>query len=243
MGSDIPSKGAINMRCPKCNAQIEKDDVFCPVCGIRLDHIEKSHFPAILISLAIVIIISVGVVGWVMTGNSKPADTYDSSYVESEEKGKANTPQKDESAAKNTEATEETKETGIEKSGENQVAEKSINERSETKQPEASDYSKSDYILPESNAKYLTDADIKGLSIRCLNYAKNEIYARHGRKFDSNELQTYFNSKSWYQGKYEPADFDTNYNPKVLSDIEKKNAEFLKNAEYRLSPTGYELDK
>ncbi len=52
---------------------------------------------------------------------------------------------------------------------------------SETEEKPESD----DYILPESNSRYLTDADVAGLSLKEINYAKNEIYARHGRKFDS----------------------------------------------------------
>ena len=100
-----------------------------------------------------------------------------------------------------------------------------------------------DYILPASNTKLLTSSDIAGLSLKELNYAKNEIYARHGRKFDSNELRTYFESKSWYEGKYSAADFDTNYSARILSETERKNAEFLKNAEYAMSGGGYQLDQ
>lgn len=100
-----------------------------------------------------------------------------------------------------------------------------------------------DYILPASNTKLLTSSDIAGLSLKELNYAKNEIYARHGRKFDSNELRTYFESKSWYEGKYSAADFDANYSARILSETERKNAEFLKNAEYAMSGGGYQLDQ
>ena len=74
-----------------------------------------------------------------------------------------------------------------------------------------------DYILPSSSTKLLTNSDIAGLSLKELNYAKNEIYARHGRKFDSNELRTYFESKSWYEGRYSAADFDNNYSAGLLS--------------------------
>ena len=97
--------------------------------------------------------------------------------------------------------------------------------------------------MPASNTKLLTSSDIAGLSLKELNYAKNEIYARHGRKFDSNELRTYFESKSWYEGKYSAADFDANYSARILSDTERKNAEFLKNAEYAMSGGGYQLDQ
>ncbi|MFR9148557.1 MAG: YARHG domain-containing protein [Hungatella sp.] len=31
-----------------------------------------------------------------------------------------------------------------------------------------------------------------------LRFAKNEIYARHGRRFHDSELQGYFDQLSWY---------------------------------------------
>lgn len=95
-----------------------------------------------------------------------------------------------------------------------------------------------EYIIPYSNSRYLTESDIQNLSIREINYAKNEIYARHGRKFQSHELQTYFNSKSWYRGIIEPSDFQQS----VLNDYEKKNAELLSKREFSMESGGYKLD-
>ena len=52
----------------------------------------------------------------------------------------------------------------------------------ETEKETETEYGKDrDYILPESDSKYLTEADIAGLTLKEINYAKNEIYARHGR--------------------------------------------------------------
>ena len=96
-----------------------------------------------------------------------------------------------------------------------------------------------DYILPESNSRYLTDADVSGLTLQQLNYAKNEIYARHGRKFDSPELQKYFGSKSWYNGTINASDFKET----VFNEYEKKNAEFLRQKEFAMQDGGYQLDK
>ena len=96
-----------------------------------------------------------------------------------------------------------------------------------------------DYILPDSDTVRLTKADIQSLSLQELNYAKNEIYARHGRKFLSQELSNYFNSKSWYNGTIDPADFNEN----VLSQIEKDNMRLLADAEFAMDPNGYQLDK
>lgn len=96
-----------------------------------------------------------------------------------------------------------------------------------------------DYILSDSNSKVLTEADIAGLSLQEINYAKNEIYARHGRKFDSPELQRYFKSKDWYQPKIDPDDFSTS----VFNRYEKKNVKFLAEKEESMQAGGYQLDK
>lgn len=113
--------------------------------------------------------------------------------------------------------------------------------KSEEEKEKTEEESTNDYVIADSNSKILTSSDISGLSAKELNYAKNEIYARHGRKFASAELQKYFESKSWYEGKYEPSDFDSNYSASVLSDTEKKNTEFLKKAEESVG--GYKLDQ
>lgn len=84
------------------------------------------------------------------------------------------------------------------------------------------------YIISDSSIRELTDSDLSGLSKSKLRIARNEIYARHHRKFDSADLQTYFNSKSWYSGTIESSDFvDSAY----LSDIEKKNIDLIKKYE------------
>lgn len=95
-----------------------------------------------------------------------------------------------------------------------------------------------DYILPDSSSIRLTESDISHLSLRELNYAKNEIYARHGRIFQSQELRDYFESKSWYNGFIEAADFDE----EALSPIERDNIRLLQEAEFRMDPNGYPLD-
>ena len=65
---------------------------------------------------------------------------------------------------------------------------------------ESKDISGKDYIFPDSDSRYLTDEDLAGYSSDQLELAKNEIYARHGRKFVTQRIADYFNSKSWYKG-------------------------------------------
>lgn len=95
------------------------------------------------------------------------------------------------------------------------------------------------YILPDSSSYLLSENDIAHLGLREINYAKNEIYARKGRIFKSQELQNYFNSKSWYYGTIAPDDFKES----MLTEIERKNAAFLSEEEHKMKPNGYPLDQ
>ena len=88
-------------------------------------------------------------------------------------------------------------------------------------------YDPGEYIFPDSDTQKLTKADLKGLSKKQLRIGRNEIYARHGRKFKDSELQSYFDSKQWYEGTTDPDDFSED----VLSPIEKKNAAFIQKFE------------
>lgn len=83
-------------------------------------------------------------------------------------------------------------------------------------------------IISDSSIRELTDSDLSGLSKSKLRIARNEIYARHHRKFDSADLQIYFDKKSWYSGTIEPSDFDEK---NELSQIEKKNIDLIKEYE------------
>lgn len=82
-----------------------------------------------------------------------------------------------------------------------------------------------DYIFPDSDSRYLTDADLEGYSSSELELAKNEIYARHGRKFVTPRIADYFNSKSWYKGTEDPETFDNNqgyiFNEYEVANISK----------------------
>ncbi len=89
------------------------------------------------------------------------------------------------------------------------------------------DAEKTYFLLPNSNREPLKESDISDMTAQQLRLARNEIYARHGRKFQDEELQAYFDSQPWYAGFIEPEDFNEN----VLNDIERENAETLKKEE------------
>ena len=103
----------------------------------------------------------------------------------------------------------------------------------------AEDY---EYLIEDADKKFLTEADIGTMPIQVACYAKNEIYARHGRKFVSHELQEYFDRQPWYHGRIEAYNFDED---KMLNRFEKENAYLLTVREKALSYNGkgYVLDE
>lgn len=53
------------------------------------------------------------------------------------------------------------------------------------------DYYDEDYILPDSGTRKLTNSDLAGLDADELELARNEIYARAGRRFNTDYIQDY----------------------------------------------------
>lgn len=85
------------------------------------------------------------------------------------------------------------------------------------------------YLCAWSSVAYLTREDLQSLDAATLRILRNEIYARHGRKFKSTELQQYFDSKVWYSGTIDPARFQDD----MLSQIEKDNIKLIESYEAR----------
>ena len=83
------------------------------------------------------------------------------------------------------------------------------------------------YILPDSAARRLTQADVANLTWEQCCLARNEIFARHGRIFQTPQIAAYFEAQSWYHGTVPGASFDNN----SLSPTERANADFLANYE------------
>lgn len=83
----------------------------------------------------------------------------------------------------------------------------------------------SEYVLPESDTRYYTRSELEKLSDEELKIADNEIFARHGRGFKSQDLQAHFNGCSWYTKKYEPEVYDAM--PSQLNQYETANEQLL----------------
>lgn len=91
-----------------------------------------------------------------------------------------------------------------------------------------------DYILPESDSRRYTRAELEGLSAWELYLARNEVFARYGRQFKNDDLADYFSSQPWYNGEYSPEDFDGWFSP---NEYERANTDLIMEIEHeRNSP-------
>ncbi|MGY3530640.1 hypothetical protein ACVISU_003408 [Bradyrhizobium sp. USDA 4452] len=79
----------------------------------------------------------------------------------------------------------------------------------------------SGFIFPDSDRRLLTPADLRRLSRDELRIARNEIFARRGRYFDSADLKAYFARFPWYA--------PNSWNPK-LNAIEEANVTLIDQA-------------
>lgn len=79
------------------------------------------------------------------------------------------------------------------------------------------------YFILNCDTIYFTEDDLDGWDEDMCRKARNGIYARHGRLFDDEELQAYFDSCSWYEGSIDPDDFDES----VFNDCETANRDLI----------------
>ncbi|MCX6810739.1 MAG: YARHG domain-containing protein [Candidatus Berkelbacteria bacterium] len=82
----------------------------------------------------------------------------------------------------------------------------------------------SDYVLPDSSSRDLSSSEILGLTPWQLRIARNEIYARHGLRFQTAAMSQYFGSKCWYHPRYNSVDGE-------LSPLEKRNIQRIRGYE------------
>lgn len=213
------------MYCWNCGTKNEDGARFCCKCGadLREEEIEgrprkKSILPILLLCLLIIILI-VGAQILHMFLSGREEKTVGNSEITSEAVADIDEEPWDDQIPSNA-SGDISEETEKESNSKNQK----FYDKTSGNLKEQSD---SDDILPDSSSRILTDSEVKNLTKDQLRLARNEIYARHGRRFDDVELQDYFNSKSWYSGTIAPDDFTE----EMLSEIEKKNIELIKKYE------------
>lgn len=117
------------------------------------------------------------------------------------------------------------------------VKQTTVEEMRENEEPYSSDNNVEDgevgsmgdyFVFPDSDKRYLTEEDVHEMDASYVRLGLNEIYARHGRKFNDTELQNYFSSQAWYTPEYTPDEFSA-IEGSVFNEYEKANVEFLAN--------------
>ena len=86
------------------------------------------------------------------------------------------------------------------------------------------------YFIENCDLVYFTEADIQDFDLEMCLYARNAVFAKSGRKFQNQELQTYFGKYSWYVPCIEPEDFTND----MLNRKQLANVELVQNLERKL---------
>ncbi|WP_313133475.1 YARHG domain-containing protein [Anaerocolumna sp.] len=79
----------------------------------------------------------------------------------------------------------------------------------------------------DTDKQYYKKEDFKGCSKNVLLVARNEIYARHGRIFENEDLNNYFKAQLWYEPRFTADQFDT----AILNDYESENIKTIHEVE------------
>lgn len=83
-----------------------------------------------------------------------------------------------------------------------------------------------DVIISGISSRYIDVSELYSYGPSTLRLIRNEIFALHGRIFNSQDLRDYFSQKSWYVPTYNPEDFDANMFD-YLNDYEEANLKLI----------------
>lgn len=194
------------MKCSNCGREIKKEERFCPYCGSENKKTKKKNKWLTGVMGLIVVCIIFGIAAGAMNSNKKEDAKKD--IASNTEKA---TEKQTTAASTKTAASTETAST------------KQTKNNTQAADDQQDETENSEYILPESDTRYVDQDEIDQLTKNEVRLAINEIYARHGRIFENSELREYFESKDWYDGTIEPEDFDED----VLNQYEKANVKLL----------------
>lgn len=133
----------------------------------------------------------------------------------------------EENTEKSTE--ENTSEATTEESTSESTAEESTVSEKETEDEESETEEAStedEFIFPDSDTRRLSRSELEGKNEWECKIARNEIFARRGKIFDDPELQAYFESCSWYEGKNSQYEYS-----EYISEIEAYNVQLIREYE------------
>lgn len=82
------------------------------------------------------------------------------------------------------------------------------------------------YYYPSLSNEIITEEELSQFNSVTCAIARNELFAKYGRKFEDSFLNQVFSQKSWYEPKYAAAEFDA-VSQDFLTDIEKENLKLI----------------
>lgn len=83
---------------------------------------------------------------------------------------------------------------------------------------------------PQTATRLLDAEELQSMNQTALAIARNELFARHGRKYEDVFLKAVFTRKSWYRPQYDGNQFTT-VESQLLNDYEKENLKVIIKAE------------
>ena len=198
------------MRCPRCGSNVSDSESFCPYCGQQItdEVIAQSNKPLLIALIAIVLALLV-VTFLAFTGKFTPHDDEPEPVAAATMTPELETPGTVPTTAPTSEVTAEP------------TAEPTPTP-APTPTPEPTPTGGT-YILPDSNSRALSEAELEGLSDRELMLARNEIFARHGFIFTTQWIQGYFLTQGWYRGTTPASQFDSS----VFNSYERANVDLI----------------
>ena len=189
---------------------------------------KKEHSTIALMIVAVVLIfVVVGIVlaGFRMIKKNEEAKLVSAADTEYTEDGanKHEVLERADSKEDGTEDTEQDKISEQEDSDTEKVYLIKGNEKSSNR------YEKAAHLSYTTTVKY-TIQDLSILDSYGLKITRNEIYARHGRIFNDQELQDYFQRQKWYVPQTASNDFDES----CLNEVEQYNVDLIRMYEQQI---------
>lgn len=91
------------------------------------------------------------------------------------------------------------------------------------------------YIIPDSDTRELTEAELWAYTRETLRYIRNELLARHGYVFGGNKFGRYFDKTDWYEAG--------NYENEILTALEWDNINLVRTVERKMDILGTENEE
>lgn len=239
------------MFCGKCGRQIPETSKFCEYCGASLLPEGESgagkgkqtrpprrgkrsvSFPIVCV-LGVCLLLAAGGI-WVMKSqsDSKPKKAEVGKETTENQSQESVEPESTEESrlSAQTEEGEALAESAGEEAGDEMAAETELAQLPDEEETEPLQNTEAEeFLLPDSAVRLYTEEELLELSTEELRLARNELYARHGRIFQTEDLNEYFSSKTWYEPRYTAEQMNA-MGDAFLNEFERANRDRIVQAE------------